>query len=161
MISPRRCMQIAAVLLFVSLTVGCSSEIQPPTSSHDSQETSHPNEPAAGQISAGEQAILDAFRAQKSGENVEAEGIVERILPDDLKGSRHQKFILRFSAGHTVLVAHNIDLAPRVPMQEGDTVRISGQYEYNDRGGVVHWTHHDPQRRRPGGWIQHQGSVYR
>lgn len=161
MISPRRFLQTVALLLLVSLCGGCSSEHPPLTPSQNRQGKSNQDEPSAGQISDGEQAILDAFAAQKSDEIVEAEGKVESVLSDDLKGSRHQRFIVRFSTGHTVLVAHNIDLASRVPMQEGDTVRIRGEYEYNDRGGVVHWTHRDPQRRRPGGWIQHQGAVYR
>ncbi|MCH9650028.1 MAG: DUF3465 domain-containing protein [Deltaproteobacteria bacterium] len=109
----------------------------------------------------GDQAILDAFREHRSGVVVEASGIVSRKLPDDLEGSRHQKFILRLADGHTVLVSHNIDLSERVPIATGDTVELRGQYEWSDRGGVIHWTHHDPQGHRPGGWILHRERVYR
>lgn len=88
-------------------------------------------------------------------------GEVARQLPDDNEGSRHQRFILELASGHSLLVSHNIDLAPRVPLSEGDRLTIRGRYEWNERGGVIHWTHHDPQGRRQGGWIEHQGRRYR
>lgn len=97
----------------------------------------------------------------RSGDMVEVTGHVSRVLSDDTEGSRHQRFILALADGATLLVAHNIDLAPRVPLEEGDSARIRGQYEYNDRGGVLHWTHHDPDgSRRDTGWIEHNGRVY-
>ncbi len=105
----------------------------------------------------GDAAVEAAFEARASGRMVEIEGVVERRLADDLEGSRHQRFIVRLGSGRTLLVAHNIDLARRVPIEEGDPVEIRGQYEWNERGGVLHWTHHDPQGRRPGGWIRHRG----
>ena len=90
-----------------------------------------------------------------------AAGTVVRVLSDDNDSSRHQRFILELANGHTLLIAHNIDLAPRVPnLKSGDTVHFSGQYEDNDRGGFVHWTHHDPQQQHIGGWLQHNGNVY-
>lgn len=95
------------------------------------------------------------------GRQVEASGTVVRVLSDDNDGSRHQRFILELANGHTLLIAHNIDLALRVPnLKSSDTVHFSGQYEDNDRGGVVHWTHHDPQQQHIGGWLQHNGNVY-
>jgi hypothetical protein len=93
---------------------------------------------------------------------VEASGTVDRILPDDHEGSRHQRFIVRLPDGATVLLSHNIDLAPRVEgLAIGSAVSFRGQYEWNERGGVVHWTHQDPGGRRPGGWIEHAGRRYR
>ena len=64
-------------------------------------------------------------------------------------------------SGHTLLISHNIDLAVRVPVHIGDRVDVRGRYEWNDRGGVIHWTHHAPQGRRPGGWIRHHKRTYR
>jgi hypothetical protein len=109
----------------------------------------------------GAAAIVRAFERRASGSMVEAEGTVEATLRDDREGSRHQRFIVRLEGDHTVLIAHNIDLAPRVPLERGDRVRFRGEYEWNERGGVIHWTHDDPQRRHPGGWIRHEGKDYR
>ena len=96
------------------------------------------------------------IQQQRSDVVVEFKAEVVRILRDDNSGSRHQKFIVKSNL-HTILIAHNIDLAPRVPIAPGDKLVISGEYEWNDRGGVVHWTHHDPQNRRVGGWIELNG----
>ena len=91
---------------------------------------------------------------------MEADGFVSRVLRDDLDGDRHQRFLLDVD-GLSLLVAHNIDLAQRVPLTQGDRVVFRGRYEWNDKGGVIHWTHHDPQGRGPGGWITHRGTRYR
>ena len=57
-----------------------------------------------------------------------------------------------------MLVAHNIDVAPRLSgLETGDEVAFRGVYEWNARGGVVHWTHHDPSGERRGGWLRHEG----
>ncbi len=97
----------------------------------------------------------------RSGQQVRGSGVVVRVLPDDNDGSRHQRFIVRLASGRTLLIAHNIDLAPRVPsLGQGDSVGFYGEYEWNDRGGVIHWTHHDPQGRHPAGWIEHRGRRY-
>ena len=96
-----------------------------------------------------------------SGQQVEGQGTVSRILSDDNDGSRHQRFILRLNSGWTLLIAHNIDLAPRISqLREGDLVSFYGEYEPNDRGGVIHWTHHDPRGTHEGGWLQHEGRRY-
>ncbi len=110
--------------------------------------------------SRGEAAILAAYEAKQSGLIVETSGVVKKNLPDDLVGSRHQKMILVLGSGHTVLIAHNIDLAERVPAVEGDTIRVRGEYEYSEPGGVIHWTHHDPGGRHEDGWIEHEGRRY-
>ncbi|MEM7394324.1 MAG: DUF3465 domain-containing protein [Verrucomicrobiota bacterium] len=118
------------------------------------------NESTIG-LSTGESVIENAYKNRQSDVQVETSGMVEKILPDDNEGSRHQKFIVRLASDHTVLIAHNIDLAPRVAgIREGDTVRFAGEYEWTERGGVVHWTHHDPRGKHPGGWIEHAGRVY-
>ncbi len=86
---------------------------------------------------------------------------VFRVLKDDLKGSRHQRFLIKLSGGETILIAHNIDLAPRIDeLQKGDIITVYGEYEWNEKGGVIHWTHHDPAKRHIDGWIEHNGNRY-
>ncbi len=115
----------------------------------------------AGSPGAGSGAVEAAFAAQRSGQWVETTGSVARLLADDEEGSSHQRFILELDSGHTLLVSHNIDLARRLPLARNDRVVLRGRYEWNARGGVVHWTHHDPDGRQQGGWILHQGIRYR
>ncbi|RJG40201.1 DUF3465 domain-containing protein [Motilimonas pumila] len=110
---------------------------------------------------AADRSIETAYRQQQSDIQVKGEGRVIKVLPDDTKGSQHQRFILKLASGQTLLIAHNIDLAPRIAdLQVGDHVRFYGEYEWNAKGGVVHWTHHDPGGRHVGGWLQHQGRTY-
>lgn len=109
----------------------------------------------------GVTAIAQAYAEQRGNLQVQAEGVVSKLLSDDLKGSRHQRFILRLHDGKTVLIAHNIDLAPRITgLKAGDNVAFYGEYEWNNKGGVIHWTHHDPQGRHPAGWLRHNGRTY-
>lgn len=137
----------AAVFLCALLWVGCDSAVQPAR-----PDASRPVDDSA---------IDRAFKLRTSGVQVEGEGVVTRILADDNEGSRHQRFILRLASGETVLIAHNIDLAPRVAgLEEGDSVRFYGQYEWNEKGGTVHWTHHDPQGKHAAGWLKHDGRTY-
>ncbi|WP_371185563.1 DUF3465 domain-containing protein [Thalassotalea maritima] len=108
-----------------------------------------------------ERALSRAFETQQSDIQVQGSGIVIKVLADDNDGSRHQRFILRLPSGQTVLVAHNIDLAPRIDtLAKGDTVEFFGEYEWNNKGGVIHWTHHDPKGRHIGGWLKHNGKTY-
>ena len=120
------------------------------------------NQPPLSEEEVAKAGVVEAaYAAERSGVWVEVGGRIKRTLPDDNEGSRHQRFILELDSGHTVLVAHNIDLAKRVPIYEDDRIDLRGRYEWNDRGGVIHWTHHDPDGRGPEGWIRAQGKLYR
>jgi hypothetical protein len=123
--------------------------------------TQAPAERPAIEASDGDRQIQDLFEARRSDEVVVISGVVDRLLSDDNDDSRHQRFIVRLESGHTLLVAHNIDLADRVPLGVGDPVNLRGEYEWNEQGGLLHWTHHDPQARREGGWIEYKGIRYR
>lgn len=106
-------------------------------------------------------ALENAFINRLNNQQLAGSGAVVKILPDDIQGSRHQRFIIRLSSGRTVLVSHNIDLARRLDLLAvGDTVAFYGEYEWNPKGGVMHWTHHDPEGRHVAGWINHKGQTY-
>jgi hypothetical protein len=138
---------IAAILVCALIWTACGSAV----------ETSGQNGSAAGDDSP----IGRAFKNRTSNVQVEGEGVVTRILADDLSGSRHQRFIVRLKSGQTVLIAHNIDIAPRVAgLQEADSVGFYGEYVWNEKGGMVHWTHHDPDGRHVAGWVKHKGRTY-
>lgn len=127
-------------------------------------ETQSATNPAVVDLSADSSAdsvFAQAFQNRLSDLQVSGTGTVVRTLSDDNEGSRHQRFILRLASGQTLLVAHNIDLAPPVSgIAEGDQVEFYGEYEWNDQGGVIHWTHKDPQGRHTAGWIRHRGTTY-
>ncbi|HKR15126.1 MAG TPA: DUF3465 domain-containing protein [Pyrinomonadaceae bacterium] len=111
--------------------------------------------------SAGDSVIGRAFATGTSDIQVEGEGTVIRILPDDQKGSRHQRFIVQLASEQTLLISHNIDIAPRIEgLEVGHTVRFYGEYVWNDKGGVIHWTHRDPRARHVAGWIKHNGKTF-
>ncbi len=106
-------------------------------------------------------AIATAYANEQSDIQIQGQGVVKKVLPDDTKGLQHQKFILQTSPDQTVLVAHNIDLSDRLPgLKKGDTVRFYGEYEWTAQGGVMHWTHHDPSGRHINGWLKYNGKTY-
>jgi hypothetical protein len=108
-----------------------------------------------------DQILADAFNNEESNIQVSGSGRVTRILPDDNEGSRHQKFIIELDSGQTLLIAHNIDIALKIyDLSKGDQVDFYGEYEWNSNGGVVHWTHHDPDGGHEDGWIKHGGRIY-
>ncbi len=106
--------------------------------------------------------LQHAYDNKVSNLQVEGSGVVKAILKDDTKGSKHQRIIVTLPTGQTILLAHNIDLAPRVEnLNKGDEIAFFGEYEWNEKGGVIHWTHHDPQNKHVAGWLRHNGRTYR
>lgn len=101
-----------------------------------------------------------AYGKRDDGEWIENTGFVRRVIPDDQHGARHQRFVIEVPGGQTLLIAHNIDIAQRVPVGLGDRVRFRGMYEYNELGGVVHWTHRDPHGEEDSGWIRFRKRDY-
>ncbi|HSI45759.1 MAG TPA: DUF3465 domain-containing protein [Methylophilus sp.] len=105
-------------------------------------------------------ALKHAFAQKQSHVWLEGTGVVKKLLPDDDKGAKHQRFLVTISPEQTLLFAHNIDLAPRVAvLTVGDQVQFKGEYIYNPKGGIMHWTHHDPSGTK-GGWIKVNGQIY-
>jgi hypothetical protein len=105
--------------------------------------------------------VSDVYNAKRSNVFIEGSGQVVKLLADDNKGSHHQKFLVKVATGQTLLFAHNIDLAPRIEsLQIGDAIAFRGEYVYNPKGGVMHWTHRDPKNQISGGWIVHNNQQY-
>jgi hypothetical protein len=101
------------------------------------------------------------FDAQAEDVAVSGSGTVIRLLSDDTEGDKHQRFIVELASGQTLLIVHNIDIAPRVtPLEVGDVVSFVGEYVWNEEGGLVHWTHHDPDGTHAGGSIIREGMVF-
>lgn len=111
-------------------------------------------ETEAPTAASSEATIARLFAEHRSGELIEIEGVVERLLSEDREGSPHQRFVVRLANGMTLLVAHNLALATRVDVEPGDRVRLRGEYAWNPEGGVIHWTHSDPDGDHPPGWIR-------
>jgi hypothetical protein len=120
----------------------------------------HSDPPSPSSIGAGNEALLTAVSAHAHDRLVSVRAPVVRVLSDDREGTPHQRFLVRVGDSITVLVAHNLALADRVPVVIGDTVEVSGEYEWTPKGGTLHWTHLDPDRRHPPGYIELRGRRY-
>jgi len=105
--------------------------------------------------------LKQLFDQQQSNVQVSGSGTVIRLLADDTEGAQHQRFILELASGQTLLIAHNISIAPRLDgLAVGDTVSFYGEYIYSAQGGTVHWTHKDPQGSHVAGWLEWNGRRY-
>lgn len=87
---------------------------------------------------------------------------VVKLLRNDNKGARHQRWIIQIEEGVTITVVHNIDLAEKVPLSAGDEIELAGELVYGDRkkDPIIHWTHGDPQKKRAPGYILLNGKKY-
>lgn len=138
------------IILFI-LLAGCDG----------SAHTESANTVAQTQVASANTSVDVAYANRAFNVTVEGQGTVVKVLPDDTNGLKHQKFLVKVASGKTLLFAHNIDLAPRVAdIKIGDLVEFKGEYVFNPKGGVVHWTHRDPRGEQAPGWIKHNGKTY-
>ena len=102
------------------------------------------------------------YAEHRSLVEVTAEGVVTSVLTDDSGPSgTHQRFIIRLAgASQTVLIENNVTIGKRAPVVPGDDVIVHGEYVWNDQGGLIHFTHHDPAPSHEGGWIELHGMRY-
>jgi hypothetical protein len=102
------------------------------------------------------------FAEHRSNVEVTVDGTVTRILTDDAGTSgTHQRFIVQVAgATQTLLIDNNVDIGKRVPVAVGDRLTVHGEYVWNAEGGLVHFTHHDPQHTHEDGWIELRGVRY-
>ena len=104
--------------------------------------------------------MLPRFGKRDDDTWIEDAGRVVRLLNSE-SDDRHQRFVIRLAGGQTLLIAHNLELGGRVPIGLGDRIRFRGVYEWNDMGGLVHWTHRDPAGGDDSGWIRLRRDTYR
>jgi len=154
--------RLLSILLIVF--AGCAPTAAPPKqSSKPRQESPSLALPKLVQSDATFPELERAHREHHTLSWVDGGGTITRILRDDKKRPRHQRFVVKIGSGanaFTVLVAHNIDLAPRVPIKKGEEITFHGEYIWNEQGGTVHWTHEDPKHEKEGGWIRYKDRVY-
>jgi len=126
------------------LLVGCGSSAPAPSTAAD------------------DAAVAADFQNQRSQVEVTADGIVVGTFPDRASSTgRHEQFIIRLTSQNlTVEVEHNISIGKRVPVKEGDRVLVHGEYIWNGQGGLIHFTHHDPQGTHQNGYIVDNGTTY-
>jgi hypothetical protein len=121
---------------------------------------------AGGGSDAGSNAaVYDAWQSGRSHVEVTASGSVARVLGERPGPSGvHEGFLLhlRGSEGHglTVRVEDNVDLTGPIPLRSGDDVTVRGEYIYDSRGGLIHYTHHDPRGHHAGGFVRVNGRLY-
>jgi len=108
----------------------------------------------------GYMAVQQAFMDHESGIMAEISGKVVRNLRDNRVDVQRQRFMVRMANGQTVMIIHDVTEAERVPIRLDDVVLVRGQYEWEESGGVIHWTHKDSSTERRHGWIDHKGRRY-
>ncbi len=118
--------------------------------------------PPAATAVADNAAVQRAFQGHTDQVQVTMIGTIDRVLSDqDGPSGPHERFIVRLTdVAMTVLIEHNLSLAPRVPVATGGAVVVHGEYIWNAQGGLVHFTHHDPDRSHEGGYILYGGKRY-
>jgi hypothetical protein len=155
--SPSKEVLFKAVGLLVGVALILSYRLFPRSHPASKANASAPQGPT---LAPGTTAIMNAFSSATSGVEVESSGTVKEV-PKDAAGANHQKFILDLGNGHTLILLHDTDSAPPVPAKVGDTLQFRGQYEWNENGGLIHWTHHDPEMKHEDGWVKLDGKAYR
>jgi len=118
--------------------------------------------PACAAATADNAAVQRDYAERRSTVEVTAQGVVTTVLADDAGPSgRHQRFIIRLAgASQTVLIENNVTVGQRVPVAPNDDVTVHGEYIWNDQGGLIHYTHHDPAPGHESGWIDRNGVRY-
>ena len=160
-------------LLGLVMIQGCSQTVMPQKNNSSSSEeelSSMENSSFSSEMTRADSLDLmltpvselaSFFENEESNKQVLVKGVITRLLADDTDGDAHQRFIIKLENEQTLLITHNIDLAPRVPeIKVNQMVYVYGEYEYNDEGGVVHWTHKDPDGSHEDGFIFYNGVQY-
>ncbi len=126
----------------------------------NAQQTAQFSNQSNGPVALDDHEAIDAQVAHAIKREITVEAYVKKLLPTDTEGLPHQKFLISLSNGSTILIAHDLKMAPTVPIQPGSVLRIHGEYIWNKLGGLIHWTHHTDTPYHEGGWIDFNGVRY-
>jgi hypothetical protein len=136
-----------AALLALAVSSGCAS-------SGDGAGASAPNAE-----------IYAAWQQHRSPVEVSANGTIVKVL--GIRGGRsgrHEGFLVHLSGNEahdlTIRVEDNVDLTGPIPLHAGDAVELRGEYIFDPRGGILHYTHRDPRGRHPSGYVRVNGRMY-
>jgi Protein of unknown function (DUF3465) len=108
-------------------------------------------------------AVCAAYSAQRSRVEAVAGGRVTRIFGVRAgRSSPHEGFLMRLDSGCDLVlrVEVNTDFTGEIPLSSNEPIVVKGEYEYYPRGGVIHWTHHDPRGRHENGYISAADKMY-
>ncbi|PWT97210.1 MAG: hypothetical protein C5B53_08340 [Candidatus Melainabacteria bacterium] len=146
--SKRRSNLSACLIVCLLFLQGCSGAAQVPINARGNS------------LKSDDSQAIEAQNGRAIKQIITVEARVVRLLREDDQGLPHQKFLIGLSNGTTVLIAHDIAMAPRVPLNVGDIVTIHGEYIWNAKGGLIHWTHRSDTPRHESGWIDLNGVRY-
>jgi hypothetical protein len=113
------------------------------------------------QIPAGQVALVQAVTSGHGVDYIEVSSVpVVQLLPDDLQGNQHQKWVVQLANGSRVTCVFNISLSQKIPLQVGSIVSMGGQLVVDHGTDILHWLHQDPNGQRPIGYVDLNGVRY-
>jgi hypothetical protein len=109
--------------------------------------------------------VYAAWQQHRSPVEVTALGTVVKVLGiRSGRSGRHEGFLVHLSGNEshdlTIRVEDNVDLTGPIPLRSGDSVELRGEYIFDPRGGILHYTHRDPRGRHPNGYVRVNGRTY-
>ncbi|HEX8806223.1 MAG TPA: DUF3465 domain-containing protein [Candidatus Aquilonibacter sp.] len=107
--------------------------------------------------------VCSLYASGSSGVEVIAQGTVFGVLGTrEGPSGQHEGFLLKLNQECDLMlrVETNVDITGPVPLQNGETATVKGQFEDDAEGGVIHWTHHDPSGRHVAGYVEVNGKLY-
>lgn len=143
------------------LLVICVFGVQVQAGGQGQQGQITPQKPSDIDETASDSDIIRAINDRRREHFIEGGSlVVTKLLPDDNSGLEHQKWVVRLSNGEKMQAVYNLDMCPRVPLKEGDVIAMGGEFVWTNKGGLLHWLHHDPRGRRPNGYVLVNGKFY-
>jgi hypothetical protein len=108
--------------------------------------------------------ICSLYAQGASHVEVLAEGTVVALMGTSSgRSGDHEGFLLKLNKQCDLLlrIEVNTSITGPVPLRPGESVEIKGEYDTDSTGGVIHWTHHDPEGRHVNGYLIAAGKTYR